>query len=265
MGLVNRIQNGSKNSCGLCTTSIEGLGVTRGNYIILENVNVHMRCGELTAIIGPNGAGKSTLLKALLGEIKHTGQLKFLNNHGKETNKPNIGYVPQQLSFDLGMPTSVYDLFVACKSERPVWLSHSKKLRVDILKILSRVQAEQVIDRRLGALSGGELQRVLLALALDPMPDILLLDEPVSGVDRSGMELFYEMVSTLRKDFDLTILLISHDLPLIARYADRVVFLNNKTVGCIGTPLEVFGNRQVLDTFGIITPSSFNKEGSETI
>jgi zinc transport system ATP-binding protein len=260
----------SKNSktegrpCGLCCTRIEGFGVVRGNVEILKDVNIHIHCGVLTALIGPNGAGKSTLLKALLGEIRHTGQLKFLDSKGDHTGHPLIGYVPQQLAFDISSPVSVLDLFASCRTWHPVWFAHNKKVRERVLQALNRVQVSYAIDRRLGSLSGGELQRVLLALALDPLPDILLLDEPVSGVDHNGMEMFYNTVSVLRNKYDMTIILVSHDLPLVAKYADRVVMLD-RTVECSGTPKEVFSNEKVIRTFGDIWSaySKNNKEGQE--
>ena len=238
-------------TCGLCCTKIQNFGVIRGNTEILKNVNLHIHCGDLTAIIGPNGAGKSTLLKAVLGEIPHTGELIFLDAKKKHTGRPIVGYVPQKLDFDYSSPTSVFDLFAAAHTTVPVWFTHTKRLRQSVHETLNRVQADYLIDRRLGALSGGELQRVLLALALDPVPDLLLLDEPVSGVDQNGMQLFYKTVSELRDNYDLSIILISHDLNLVAQYADRVVFLNNKTVESCGTPKEVFCDKKVIDTFGI--------------
>ena len=131
---------------------------------MFSHVNIHIHCGQLTAVIGPNGAGKSTLLRAILGEIPHTGVLHYVDAKGKHTGHPIIGYVPQYLRFDVSSPTSVMDLFMACLSRRPVWLCSSKKLRPRVLRSLARVKAEYLIDRRLGALSGGELQRVLLAL-----------------------------------------------------------------------------------------------------
>ncbi len=240
----------SENRCGLCCTKIEDFGVSIGENNILEHVDLHIHCGELTAIIGPNGAGKSTLLKAILGEIKHTGSLKFLDATGQHRDHLTIGYVPQQLSFDLGTPTSVLDIFAACKTTKPTWLSISNKIRHEVNESLAKVRAEHLIDRMLGALSGGELQRVLLALALDPIPDILLLDEPASGIDQNGLELFYNTVSELREKFDLSIILISHDLDLISKYADRVVLLNHKVLSC-GTPEEVFSDPQTIKVFGM--------------
>ena len=237
--------------CGkLCCTKIENFGVHVGKLTIFDGVNLHIHCGQLTALIGPNGAGKSTLLKAILGEIPHTGNLHYVDAKGVHTGHPVIGYVPQYLRFDLSSPTSVMDIFMACLSRRPVWFCSSKKIRPRVLESLSRVKAEHLIDRRLGALSGGELQRILLALALDPIPDLLLLDEPVSGVDQNGLELFYEIVAELREKEDIAIILISHDLNLVARHADQVVLLDKKVISS-GTPEEVFADEKTKKIFGM--------------
>jgi len=246
---LNHMQCNSE-CCRLCCTRIENFGVTKNTVRILENVNIHIHCGELTAIIGPNGAGKSTLLKAILGEVAHTGELKFLDYQGKRSGKPLIGYVPQHLSFDSGTPASVLDLFIACRSKMPAWIIKPANVKREAISVLSKVKAEHLIDRRLGALSGGELQRVLLALALDPLPNLLLLDEPVSGIDQGGLELFYNLVSQLRQKYDMSIILVSHDLELVAKYADRVIMLN-RTVISNGTPSQVFRDERVLKTFGI--------------
>lgn len=247
--------------CGVCCTKVENFGVTAGKTQILKNVNIHIHCGELTALIGPNGAGKSTLFKAILGEIKHTGELKYLDAKGVRSGHPLIGYVPQYLNFDLSTPTSVLDLFTACRTRIPTWFMNPSKIRKDVEEKLTKVKAEHLIGRRLGALSGGELQRVLLALALDPVPDLLLLDEPVSGIDQNGLEIFYNMVSELRKNYDLSIILISHDLDLVYRYADRVVLLNG-TVVCSGMPKEVFSDERTKKIFGISLGKTLeNEEG----
>jgi len=235
---------------GLCCTKVENFCVNFGNTKVLEDVNLHIHCGELTAIIGPNGGGKSTLLKAMLGDVKHSGELKYLGEKEKKSGQPEIGYVPQHLSFDIGTPTSVMDLFMVCNSKIPAWLFSPKKIKNKVKESLAVTKAEHLINRRIGALSGGELQRVLLALALDPIPDLLLLDEPVSGIDQNGLEVFYDTVSELRRKYDLSIILVSHDLDLVEKYADRVILLNG-TVLCSGTPEEVFNNEITSKIFGL--------------
>ncbi len=240
----------SRNQCGLCCTQIEDFQVKIGRDIIIHDINMHFHCGELTAIIGPNGGGKSTLLKAIIGELPHTGNLNYLDKKGLHSGKPVIGYIPQKLDFDRHTPVSVLDFLSTCLSNYPVWFKYKKKVKDSILANLEKVQASHLINRKLGNLSIGELQRVLLSLALNPVPDILLLDEPIAGVDLKGMQLFYDLVSELRNNYDLTVIIVSHDLDTIAKYADNVIFLN-KTVLAQGKPAEVFKNKIFLETFGI--------------
>lgn len=235
--------------CGLCCTRLEDLSVTKGKLEILKGVNLEIHCGELTALIGPNGAGKSTLLRAILGEVPHRGQISFVHGDGGSSRRPKIGYVPQKLELDASSPTSVLDLILATRTSSPVWLTKTRNGRLHAKSILSRVQVEHVIDRQLGALSGGELQRLFLALALDPIPQLLLLDEPFSGIDLKGLDLFYDLVTGLRRRYDLSIVLVSHDLDLVVQHADRIVFLN-KTVLSSGTPSEVFSNESAIRAFG---------------
>ena len=258
--MIKKINPNKNNNCNnFCCTKIENFSVTLGNNQILKDVNLHIHCGELTSIIGPNGAGKSTLLKALLGEIKHKGNLNFIGQNNNKFIEPIIGYVPQYLTFDKNSPISVLDLFVCCKTSIPAWLKAKKKIREEVLESLNRVKIPHLIDRRLGALSGGELQRVLLALALDPIPNILLLDEPVSGVDQNGLELFYEILMDIKNKYDLSIILVSHDLDLVYKYSDRVALVNG-TIVCSGTPNQVFNNPATKRIFGF----GFNTNGESS-
>lgn len=242
--------------CERCCTRIEHLSVKAGNTEILHDVNLHIHCGELTAIVGRNGAGKTTFLRALLDEIPHEGSIHFRNSKSTEcTLRPRIGYVPQKLQLDVGSPVSVSDLILSCLTRWPVWLSYRKKDKELVKNVLKSTDSSHLIDRRISDLSGGELQRVMLALALNPLPDILLLDEPVSGVDRQGMMAFYKMVSKLRKENDITILLISHDLDIIGSHADRVVFIENG-YATQGKPKEIFESKEFINVFGHITIES---------
>jgi len=237
--------------CGWCCTDIKNLTVIKGQKTIIHDINLHMHCGELTAIIGPNGGGKSTLLKAIIGENAYRGEISFHDRAGKRRGKPQVGYVPQRWDFDPGAPVSVADLFFTLQNKKPVWLFSSRKMRARIAESLARVQAEHLIDRKVGQLSGGEMQRVLLALAMEPVPELLLLDEPVSGVDYKGRELFYQIVSDFRRQYDLSILMVSHDLDLMRHFADRLVLLNG-TILCQGHPEQVLKNSQIAHIFGQI-------------
>ena len=236
--------------CTLCRIELKDVGVTAGSDTLLENVNLHIHCGELTALVGPNGAGKTTLVKALLGQTPYTGQIRHVDAHGHDFPAPRIGYVPQQLPFDREMPLTVLDLMAGSLQKRPVWTGIGKKTRAQVEKALSETQAESLIDKRLGALSGGELQRVLLSMAITPLPDLLVLDEPVSGVDQNGLSLFLQTVSGLRRSHHLGILMVSHDWDLVKRYADHVILLNQNVLAA-GTPQEVFSSEAFEKTFNM--------------
>ena len=215
-------------SCGhSCCLKLKDLSVKIGSETILQNINMHIHCGEMIALIGPNGAGKSTLLKAILGQQESTGIISFASP-GQRNRKPKIGYVPQSPNFDSSDPITVADLFACCMSKRPVFLGLSKQMRSKVIECLERVSAAELIDKRVGTLSGGELQRVLLALALEPLPNLLILDEPLSGVDVEGIETLMEMIDDIRKTYDLSILITTHDFDMLDKYADQVVLLDHK-------------------------------------
>ena len=234
--------------CGQsCCLRVEKLSVKIGNDEILKNAELHVHCGELAALIGPNGAGKSTLLKAILGQRDYTGVIAF-SQPGQRSKKPRIGYVPQSPSFDPSEPISVADLFACCMSRRPAFLGLSKSMRQTVKTCLQRVHGEDLIDKRVGTLSGGELQRVLLALALEPIPNILILDEPLSGVDVEGMETLMDMLDEIRKTYDLSILMTTHDFSMLPRYADQVVLID-RTVLIQGKPEAVLNSAEFSHAF----------------
>lgn len=236
-------------ACGLHCIKMTDIGVSVGKTAIIEHINVHIHCGKLTAIIGRNGAGKSTLIKAILGEIKHTGTIEFRDMKEDKLKKLKIGYVPQHLNLKKDAPVSVYDLFASCISNVPVFLLRKKSLYEKIVSRLALFEAESLVDKRLCELSGGELQRVLLSIACTPVPNLLLLDEPVSGVDYTGMELFYKTIHDLKEKYDLSVILVSHDLPLVKEYADSVILLD-KTIIREGTPNEVMESPEFHEIFG---------------
>ena len=213
--------------CGhSCCLRVENMSVKIGNEYILKDMNLHIHCGEMVALIGPNGAGKSTFLKAILGQKEYEGVIAF-SQPGQRSKKPRIGYVPQSPAFDPSDPVSVSDLFACCMSKRPAFLGLSASMRSLVLECLERVHGVDLIDKRVGTLSGGELQRVLLALALEPMPNILILDEPLSGVDIEGMENLMDMLDEIRKSYDLSILMTTHDFSMLDRYADQAVLIDH--------------------------------------
>jgi zinc transport system ATP-binding protein len=237
-----------RDSCDLCRIELDRVGVKAGTDVLVEDVSFHIHCGQLTALVGPNGAGKTTLVKAILGQRAHTGVIRHVDADGHNFPAPRIGYVPQQLPFDREMPLTVCDLMASSLGRRPVWTGVGKAMREKVHAALQETQAASLIDKRLGALSGGELQRVLLAMALTPVPDLLVLDEPVSGVDQNGLALFLQTVSALRETHHMAILMVSHDWDLVRRYADFVVLVQQKVLK-MGTPQEVFSSPEFANVF----------------
>lgn len=237
--------------CRLHCLKIQHIGVTVGGKELLHEVNLHAHCGEMTALIGRNGAGKSTLLRAILEEIPHSGTVEFSGHNGTPVHgqRPRIGYVPQSLALDRNSPATVYDMLLSFTGGYPVFLPRRRRTVEKLRAHLERFHAADLLDQPIGRLSGGELQRVLLAAATLPVPDLLILDEPVSGVDRNGLREFYRTVEELKQKEDLVILLVSHDLDYVRRHADRVVLLD-RTVQASGSPAEVFASAAFASAFG---------------
>lgn len=236
-------------TCGLKCVALEHVGVKKGGQVLLHDVNLELHCGGITAIIGANGAGKTTMLRAILGDQRHTGVVRFSDHNGNEVEKIKIGYVPQKLDFDVSSPVSVADLFGAVGARRPAFWGPGRRRKEHIASCLREAGCEALSGRRLGELSGGELQRIMLALALDPIPDLLILDEPVSGVDAGGLEQFYKTVSELRRHYHMAIVLVSHDLQLVARYADSVALMGGRLLA-YGPPAYVYATDAFKRVFG---------------
>lgn len=226
---------------------MENVTMQFGGVVAVNDLSLEVPEGKIVALIGPNGAGKSTFLKAILGEREYEGVIAF-SEPGKRSKKPRIGYVPQSPAFDPSDPVSVSDLFACCMSRRPAFLGLGRSMGDLVKECLERVHGEDLIAKRVGTLSGGELQRVLLALALEPMPNILILDEPLSGVDIEGMENLMEMLDEIRKTYDLSILMTTHDFSTLPRYADQVVLIDHAVL-CKGRPEAVLNSEEFKTAF----------------
>jgi len=257
---VRKIKHGRLSaSCSeLCCLEIRDLSVQFQGDKILEDVSFHLHCGEIVALIGPNGAGKSTLFRSILGQIPYKGSITFSPAGGPAIRladgtvtsgkRPLVGYVPQAPSFDRGDPVSVLDFFTAATSHWPVWLPVPQKYRERAKACLARVHGEDLLDKPMGTLSGGQLQRVLLALALEPVPHILILDEPLSGVDIEGEHQLLEMLDELRTQYDLSIFLSTHDFATLEQFADKVILLSGKVLKA-GKPDAVLESPEFYETF----------------
>ena len=223
---------------------IKDLAVSLGGNKILEDINLAVKAGNVHALIGPNGAGKTTLMRSVMGGMPHEGTIRFLFRDGGR-----IGYVPQLLEFDHAVPITVADFITSMLQDSPVFLRGTRKMRPRIEELLAATESQHLIDRMVGGLSGGEFRRVLLAQALVPLPDLLLLDEPASNVDEHGAKLFEEILLRLKKEHGLTILMVGHDLRMILRMADQVTCIN-RGVLFDGSPEALKDAEAVTGLFG---------------
>ncbi len=190
--------------------TIRDLCVTLGDKEILKNVNAELAKGKITALVGLNGSGKTTLLRAILKEIPYTGKIKFHCGHDHRLPTPeHTGYVPQKLHIDARLPLTVADLLALALQRRPLFLGIRGRTRRVVSEMLRMVGAsEGLLDKFVEKISGGELQRVLLALALQPSPELLLLDEPARGIDFASQTRFYELIAELNRKTGVTVLLV---------------------------------------------------------
>lgn len=230
--------------------TFENVDVRRQGQIILDHVTAEAPCGGASVIIGPNGAGKTTLLRCLLGETRYTGSITFRNAEGMPCGKPIVGYVPQYLLGNPQMPLLVREFMTIGHTKRPLWLGCARKTLNEARHFLALAGAEKLADRRLGNLSGGELRRVLLASALSRKPDLLILDEAEAGVDYRGERMFWQLLDKTRKELGFTLLMVSHNLPLAAHYADHVICLK-KHVLAQGKPRQAMTGDNLLALFGV--------------
>lgn len=224
----------------------DGVTLSLGGTLILDDVSARVPNGSSTAILGPNGAGKTSLLRCLLRELRFSGRIQ---THGPG-GKLRIGYVPQKLLFDRGLPMTVLEFMAMGRARRPLWMGIGKHHRQRAAKWLHDVQADHLLHRQLGQLSGGELQRVLLALALSEDPELLVLDEPAAGVDFQGEHIFCELLEALRAERGFTQLMVSHDLATVTHHATHVICIHRRVVA-EGPPHKVLTDQTLIDVFGL--------------
>ncbi|QCI20455.1 zinc ABC transporter ATP-binding protein ZnuC [Buchnera aphidicola (Brachycaudus cardui)] len=214
---------------------LKNIYVNFSNRSILSNISLSLIPNRILTLIGPNGAGKSTLVRIILGLIKPSSGTII------RSYNLSIGYVPQKLCLNILLPITV---------KRFMKLSQKIQNDIKILEILKRVKAESLKNCQLQTLSGGEMQRILLARALLNKPDLLVLDEPTQGVDVMGQFALYELINTIRDELKCSVLMVSHDLNFVMAKTDEVICLNNH-ICCSGTPESVCKNIEFTSIFGI--------------
>jgi zinc transport system ATP-binding protein len=215
---------------------VEALSVRFGDAVVLRDLSFVVATGASLAIIGPNGAGKTVLFRALIGSLPAEGRIRWAPG-------TRVGYVPQKLDIERGLPLTGDD-FLRAKA------SVTRATRSEVAEAVKAVRLDAATSRRsLGALSGGQFQRLLVAAALIGRPNVLLLDEPTAGVDESGQETLYETINRLHRDQRLTTLLISHDLSVVYRYASEVLCLSHGRA-CCGAPRSVLTPALLEELYG---------------
>ncbi len=222
---------------------VEARGVTlrREGRAIVEGVSLRVSAGSIHLVVGPNGGGKSSLIEALLGQTPFAGEVRF---HFRKSGR--IGYVPQSFPVDPTLPVTVVELLALTRQRLPVCFGVRKTTRAKITGLLERVGLAGLVDRRLGALSGGELRRVLLAQAMDPPPELILLDEPGSGLDAASVALLEGILADLRREHGTTVLMVSHDMDQVRRISDAVTWID-RTVRGEGTAEAVLAGRTQIE------------------
>ncbi|MBI2669613.1 MAG: metal ABC transporter ATP-binding protein [Candidatus Yanofskybacteria bacterium] len=221
---------------------VENLSVEFNGQKVLENINFSVGRGDVLAVIGPNGSGKSVLFRALLGLIPYSGRIDW-------QPRLKISYVPQKLAIDRGLPLTVKEFLGLKATSKEKILQALASVGIDIGPEHEHHLEHHILNRRMGLLSGGEFQRILVAWSLVDNPDVLLFDEPTTGIDIGGEETIYNLLHELQEKIKLTIVLISHDLNIVYKYAKTVICLNRQQV-CFGEPHTVLNPEELSSLYG---------------
>jgi zinc transport system ATP-binding protein len=218
------------------------VGLALGNTPILDEITFRIEAGSVHCIVGANGGGKTSLIRSMLGQMPHSGRIRI---HWQENRV--TGYVPQSLDFDKTLPLTVRDFMAMTCQRRPVFLGVARRHRGLIADALERVGLGGKSNFKLGSLSGGERQRVLFAQALIPEPSLLVLDEPMTGLDLSGKEILEGAIA----DFAAaggTVVWINHDIVQVNELADALTYINREVL-LDGAPAEVLRGGTALQLF----------------
>jgi zinc transport system ATP-binding protein len=225
------------------------LGVQFGDHAVLDRLTFEARPGDFVAVVGPNGGGKSTLVRVLLGLLSpEVGEARLFGHLPSSVEPGLVGYVPQVKHLDRTFPARALDLVLTALDQRwPFWVRDEE--REQALRALDRVGASALADRPLNALSGGELQRVYLARSLARAPQLVLLDEPATGIDVAGASDLYDVLEADQAQRNTTILMVTHDWNAAYHHATHVLLMDGRQVG-FGPPEDVLTDECLRDAFG---------------
>jgi ABC-type Mn2+/Zn2+ transport system ATPase subunit len=239
-----------------------GLQVAFEGRPVLRGVDLHLRRGQLVALIGPNGSGKTTLLRCLVGlQQPDAGEVRLFGDAELRRALPRVGYVPQRFALERSFVLSVREFLALRLAQTRHWFwRRHQRTDAAIRGLLAEIGVEPLLDRSLAQLSGGELQRVLIAFSLLLEPELLLLDEPTAGVDTPGELTFYELIAAIQQRRQLTALLVSHDLSMVYRHAHWVYALNG-VICCEGPPEAVMNADSLKQAFGVHTSPYHHHHG----
>ena len=226
--------------------TVDALSKVYGDTAVVDDVTFDVKKGDILAIIGPNGAGKSTVLKMLMGLVQPSGGSISIDGMSPKNVRTRMGYVPQRFQFDRWLPMTVYEFLELSAHVSGVHDSEEYSL---IQTRLADVGVPDVGSNMLSDLSGGQLQRVMIARSLLTKKDILLLDEPVSGIDMEGQRAIYDLISDINATHGTTCILISHELDVVFRHATTVVCIDKKMI-CHGLPTEVITKDMLAKMYG---------------
>ncbi|GAB4163361.1 MAG: zinc ABC transporter ATP-binding protein ZnuC [Planctomycetota bacterium] len=241
---------------------VRNLEIAFGNRKAIENASFDIPEGGITALIGPNGGGKTSLLKAMLKLVPYSGEITFFPDRGNRSF--SVGYIPQYMDIERENPIRVMEFLLLTLQRTPLWLFRRKSLCDRALSALEEVGASSIASSPIGKLSGGEMQRVLLAKVLLDKPDIVLMDEPMSGIDIAGEELFCALIDKMQERMHCTVVIVSHDLSVVQHHATDVICVN-RSIRCNGATTSVLteSNLQMLygPKSGLVKHDDHFKEG----
>ncbi len=235
-----------RTSAEIPAISVRNCSVSYGGNVVVDGVSFDIKAGSVTALIGPNGSGKTTVLRAILGLVPlRSGEITILGKH-LHVLRTFIGYVPQRFEFDRTFPITVGEFMDLARR------LHCRQ-HVPPSRILDKIKevglTRDILGQNLGQLSGGQLQRVLIAQAIINDPTILFLDEPSSGVDISGEATIYHLIEHLNREHNTTVVMVSHDIGMISHIVDTVICVNRKLL-CYGPPSTALTAHKLEEVFG---------------